>query len=515
MSKTTDTSNLFQSDAQHERAELRRQKQQAHANTAHPITLKSKPLRLSVRQRVGLEADAWVAQSGFTIRKIGLETGSTKQLYKGHLGPVTAIDFYTPHTQTSTRSSQTHKRQPTTELLVSGSWDKSVRVWDTRTRKLLSTTVGHVDFVKAVLVISALRIAISGSSDRDLRIWDLSRFDDQSWQQDSSSTSDKDDAELEEPDAPAAEPQIGAAPPAAVSNSPLDLLAVLKGHSRPIERLASYPLTKQSAPSAGDSDSEPEPNGRFALFSADSMGALKTWELWRDEQDKLHAELRSEVRDHEIGIYDIVVGDGEIWTASADTSALLSSFDFSSPSTPPKPLVRLPMSNGIKSILPMSLAIPSLNSSHVLLGGSTDEQIHIVDMSVPELDPVSSRLTALPPWPASSVTVASSDKHNLAGLVSSVQGHAHEVTDLHAFLGPKDLASDDNVGAKEAMVKRDTVWILSASVDGTLRRWKWSDMLAGTIDKPPTDEVVVGDKDKPSLLTAEEEAELEALMNDD
>lgn len=44
------------------------------------------------------------------------------------------------------------------------------------------------------------------------------------------------------------------------------------------------------------------------------MGALKTWEVWRDEDGKVRGELRSDVRLHEIGIYDVVVGDGEIWT---------------------------------------------------------------------------------------------------------------------------------------------------------------------------------------------------------
>ncbi|KAK4050146.1 WD repeat-containing protein 49 [Microbotryomycetes sp. JL201] len=499
-----DTSNLFQTDAQFERARARTDKASTHARSGYPVALKSKPLRLVVRQRPGAQAHAWVAESGFVIRKLGLESGSTSQLYKGHLGPVTAIDFY----QTGTSDSKGKKRQ----LLVSGSWDKTVRVWDTNTRKLLSTTVGHVDFVKAVHVIPHLGVVVSGSSDRDLRIWDLTRFDGRPWDDEAVLN---DDVAGEEPEV-LAEPSIGAAPPAAVANAPLDLLLVLKGHTRPIERIASYAIIKTR--SSANADSDPEPTGRFALLSADSMGALKTWELWRDELGRVHGQLRSEARHHEIGIYDMVVGDGEIWTVSADTSALLSSFDSSSPTTPIKPLVRIPLPNGIKSVLPLSIALPALNSSHVLLG-SSDELIYVIDASVPELDP-SMRSTALPSWPASAPLTTTTHDQKVTGLVSTVQGHSHEITDLHVFMGPADLSDgtvDVDDGEKVLLttkdVKRDTVWIVSASVDGTLRRWKWTDVLAGTTFRPVKDEQTA--TTDVNLLTAEEEAELEALMAED
>lgn len=100
------------------------------------------------------------------------------------------------------------------------------------------------------------------------------------------------------------EPRTGAAPPAAKSSSPLSVALVLKGHTRPIERLASYAI----------SNADGDPTGRIALLSADSLGMLKTWEVWRDEEGKVRGELRSEARLHDIGIYDLVVGDGEIWT---------------------------------------------------------------------------------------------------------------------------------------------------------------------------------------------------------
>lgn len=44
-----------------------------HQDTGNPIKLSSKPLRTVIRQKYGKEADAWVAESGFVVRKVGLE----------------------------------------------------------------------------------------------------------------------------------------------------------------------------------------------------------------------------------------------------------------------------------------------------------------------------------------------------------------------------------------------------------------------------------------------------------
>ena len=89
----------------------------------------------------------------------------------------------------------------------------------------------------------------------------------------------------------------------------------------------------------------------------------------------------------------------------------------------------------------------------------------------------------------------------LPGLVATIDSHSHEVTDLLPYLRVNDT------GKKEA-------WILSASVDGTLRRWKWDEVVSGQAGKVDGAVVEVEDEEV-SLLTAEEEAELEALMGDD
>jgi hypothetical protein len=98
--QTSDSSNFFQSDAQHARfvaspsssnprnrvrriknnhkysASFRRAKHLLHAETGDPIKLNSRPLRVVIRQKEGKEADAFCAESGFVIRRVGLEVSS-------------------------------------------------------------------------------------------------------------------------------------------------------------------------------------------------------------------------------------------------------------------------------------------------------------------------------------------------------------------------------------------------------------------------------------------------------
>ncbi|WP_437589434.1 AAA family ATPase [Sorangium sp. So ce1000] len=56
---------------------------------------------------------------------------------------------------------------------VSGSWDKTLKVWDLATGQLLRTLAGHADSVNGVAVTSDGRIAVSASSDKTLKVWNL------------------------------------------------------------------------------------------------------------------------------------------------------------------------------------------------------------------------------------------------------------------------------------------------------------------------------------------------------
>ena len=56
---------------------------------------------------------------------------------------------------------------------ISGSTDKTVRVWDLETGKLLKTLLGHNESITSVAVTSDGKKAISGSHDGNMHIWDL------------------------------------------------------------------------------------------------------------------------------------------------------------------------------------------------------------------------------------------------------------------------------------------------------------------------------------------------------
>ena len=56
---------------------------------------------------------------------------------------------------------------------VSGSDDRTLKVWDLEQGALLATLEGHGDGVWAVAVTPDGRRAVSGSDDRTLKVWDL------------------------------------------------------------------------------------------------------------------------------------------------------------------------------------------------------------------------------------------------------------------------------------------------------------------------------------------------------
>jgi WD40 repeat protein len=60
--------------------------------------------------------------------------------------------------------------------VVSGSKDKTLRIWDLKTGKLLYILTGHRDQVSSVAVIPKSKHIISGSLDRTLKIWNITNF---------------------------------------------------------------------------------------------------------------------------------------------------------------------------------------------------------------------------------------------------------------------------------------------------------------------------------------------------
>lgn len=153
-------------------------------------------------------------------------------MYKGHQGPVTSVAVWDTGRWLA---------------LFTASWDKSVRIWDanvsrpgarwysdvagltlgSQTGELKHELKGHTDFVKSLAIIAhPTPYLLTTSSDRSIRLWDLRSL-----------LSDTETA-------------------------PRSTLPV-KEHSRPVDCSAW----------------RVDENGQLAIWTADSMGVIKEWEI--------------------------------------------------------------------------------------------------------------------------------------------------------------------------------------------------------------------------------------------
>ncbi|KAI0361945.1 WD40 repeat-like protein [Trametes cingulata] len=420
-----DKSNLLRSEAELLLEKARKDKAERTKDIGSPIEITGKALAIEIRENV-----AWIAENTTVIRKLDLETGKTLQLFKGHTAPVTSLAFVD-------REYGSGKA----DLLVTGSWDQTIKVWDIETKELISSTPAHSDFVKALLVIPSLRLLVSSGSDKIVRFWDLSTI---------------------------------------ASGQPLTSVGSLTEHTRPVESLDARATSETSA----------------VLYTADTMGVIKVWEIKKDDgtPPRWQSTLLEELKHHRTRVNDMIHGNGQLWTASTDetvqiiphpapsTPAPSSNTTTTTPSTKPPPPITHP--TAVKALLPLSLT--PLAEPYLLTGAG--DVIRVFDVSAPE-EPE---------------------------LLAEVDAHWHDVTALRLWM------RREIVEGEKGKVRVEP-WIVSASLDGTIRRWRLSELLQPP--PPPPPKKAEDEKPKASEFTAkapeplgmteEEERELAELMGDD
>ncbi len=68
---------------------------------------------------------------------------------------------------------------PSNENIVSGSFDKTIKVWNSKTLKLITTLKEHNDKINAFAIIPSNENIVSGSDNNTIRVWNTSSIDDE------------------------------------------------------------------------------------------------------------------------------------------------------------------------------------------------------------------------------------------------------------------------------------------------------------------------------------------------
>jgi WD40 repeat protein len=103
------------------------------------------------------------AGEGNTVKIWDVQTGRELESFPGHTGDVCTVAF------SPDRGGR---------WVASAGEDSTVKVWDSRTGKLLRNFRGHTGLVSSVAFIDGTRL-VSGSRDKTVKVWDVSQLSDE------------------------------------------------------------------------------------------------------------------------------------------------------------------------------------------------------------------------------------------------------------------------------------------------------------------------------------------------
>lgn len=199
-----------------------------------------------------------------------------------------------------------------------------------------------------------------------------------------------------------------------------------------------------------------EPSDSLILFTASSDREIRRWHISLDDARELSESIEKPVLAHETSVYKLCFdSEGDLWTASADKTAkhLVRARDWEADTTLTHP-------DFVRDIV-------VAERLGLVVTACRDEEVRVWD-------------------------TASGD------LVCTYSGHFEDVTGL-ALLGTD---------------------VVSVSIDGTIRKWSLKQQNMATFQRElnaeaEDDQAATKKKDSAGALTAEEEAELAELMEED
>lgn len=348
-------------------------------------------------------------------------------------------------------------------IVCTASWDQCIRVWPAMpgAKPACLVKLDHAagDLLKALHMDAASRIMYSGGSDKVVRAWDMSAL--AQWVEGLA-----DDAW-----------NALATQPAANCPVPHVISALHGAHTRPVICIATLPPKPSEEAAAHD---VPRPG---TLFTADSMGRVLQVAMDRDGTCIVERELNG----HETSVHAIVPvwreasGDvsaslhdvwlADVWTASSDETVRRFCLSASA--------------GGSGKIGARTSAAGAVQGTQLPIYAA--EMIHVPGKAHTVLP-----LHNIPDIESGSVLVGTDDgtlQVYTPAPGTKLEGHWLSVTFAGVWLRNS----------------KDT-YVVTASLDGTVRRWSMA-ALRGEKAEPPAP--------RPGAqMTEEEEAELEALLDD-
>ncbi|KAI0437222.1 WD40-repeat-containing domain protein [Xylaria telfairii] len=391
MRQGTSTGHYFQTDA--EQAQTERRAAKASNKNGNPIVLKSK--LLAAVPDPSVSGSLLVAESAGSVRRVNVDSGETKHVFKGPSAPVTCVAVGGPGNHT----------------VFAGSWDKDIWSWNRETRVPGRKYNGHTDFVKAIVCakIGTKDYLISGGADKKIIVWDIE------------------------------------------SGSRIHTIQDQTVSMMAIQALVIDPL--ESTPEAA------------VLVCASSDPNIRRWRITASAVEQLQEtsshepnSVRPTILEHETTVYNLFFDtegeDVDLWTASGDGTAkcLLRRKGFTTDDT-------IKHGDHVRAV--------AVTDQWVITAGR-DEDVKVWDRASGKL-------------------------------YCALGGHYNEVTDLIILAGGNRVAS--------------------VSIDGTVRTWLLHKNELDRINKEKEEKANEVEKEAAAepgegLMTAEEEAELAALMED-